>query len=1399
MALPFVVYLVGTSGLVLRWASARAMSKEFGGHASVGGAQYLGDGWIELREVVVRAPGIEGPAGEVASARSILVQIDLLALRRADVDIHDVSVDGLTLRLSEDARKPGSFNFMGFDRKSSGESKELRPPQIQLKHATVEFGEHQDGTFTPRVVRRVEGWMSPTPAGGDWYSFRLTEMGGAVGERIRLTGQWNVDTFESWVEADALQVDERLGEIAPRAVRTLWEQMDVQGRVTKARIGLSESLAVQAELDLKDVALTIPVPTEELWSGFSAGARVEASGLPRMKVSSGRVRITDDEIVLEKLVGTLSSTDRSTVQVPYTVSFRVGGLRSLVWERNSIELKSALRMAPFEMTVRMTDFSLPVAREGEPPPVIELPTVVATILQKFEMTGWELDSEITLSRAAPIRGSDGSESASPIRWSGQAYITHAAATYQKFKYPMTNIEAFFRFDDEAIIVEYLTGTGSGGSSIAIHGRVAPPLKDSAVNLKVTAMGVPIDDAFRGALEGGARRAIDSLFHKASYEALVGSGLMPTETTVAAAMARKENLVEIAVDDPWRSSEIQRLDRQIAVGNFALGGVVDLDVNVKRPEGRGMRTTADGTITVRSADVVVNYFPYPFRVTGGSLKLSPEAIVIAEPGLTAITCTGGSGLITGRVDMPQVDGKRSIRPNLSISVAGDIVNDALLAAIPPTGDAREDGSWPGGVCTPMAAMVKNSGLVGDLSATGVVNTDAQGQTGWDFSIGLSGGRVGARAGDDRVEVKAPFVWPAEYGLDEVSGLLRVTRDLIDLKELRGVRGGGEFVAAMRSYLGRARSEPTVIDVEFDRAPIERGLLDFLPAERLGSLPETWSSLEPAGEIGGSLQLQASRDAPWTMKGSLYPQRLALTLGGERAWMRFQQGSIAWNGSSANAEDLRFSLGEEIDEGRVTMNASVNLDRPEEEHLIAASFDSLHLDSALVSGLVRRLTSERIIEEFDRLRPQGMVDGVVQLDRRPDAPLDYMVSIQPQAVSADVRSTRVGVNWSTGSAVLTPGLVELRDLRGEYGSGQVAVSGTVTTSPGVEADLGVSIQGSGFGPELRAFLPSQVRRAFEAIDLTVEDHFSLTDGHIRMKDVAGATPRVEFTGRVQAADASFQAAMGFTRVNGIFDIDAAGGGGDPQRLEVDANVSSMLAAGRRMTSVNSRIWLDEPASAVRVEGLTAELYGGRMSLDALVGVGTSSAYEVSTSLVGADLGRLAKREDVDSGDGASTAAESGDTYADLSISGRRDDPSARVGMGSIRIQNGKMANLPLTLRILQLSQLMLPISDSLDDAQVEFFIRGNWLEFEKCVLQCQTLRLRGEGGLTLPDFVLDSRFYSRGRLTLVSDVIGGVSDALFAIEVRGPLGDPTARLVALPGLSERPGPERAFTAAPTDSEP
>jgi len=224
----------------------------------------------------------------------------------------------------------------------------------------------------------------------------------------------------------------------------------------------------------------------------------------------------------------------------------------------------------------------------------------------------------------------------------------------------------------------------------------------------------------------------------------------------------------------------------------------------------------------------------------------------------------------------------------------------------------------------------------------------------------------------------------------------------------------------------------------------------------------------------------------------------------------------------------------------------------------------------------------------------------------------------------------------------------------------------------------------------------------------------------------------------------------------------------------------------------VLVSSDGTRVEVPRLDGEIASGSASAGVTVRIDSTRAdggdYEVWFRLVGAQLSELpAHPPQLPPGiarDSSVASAATGRVDGELLVGGSLNWPDRRAGRGRVEIRDGRMAELPIALSLLQVSQLMLPLTTSLDRGDIRFHIDGERLFFERFDLTSPTIEFRGTGELDLETDQLALRFRNRGTVPVWRDLFGAVSDALFAIDVTGTLSDPSVSVAPLPPFNRAP---------------
>jgi hypothetical protein len=426
--------------------------------------------------------------------------------------------------------------------------------------------------------------------------------------------------------------------------------------------------------------------------------------------------------------------------------------------------------------------------------------------------------------------------------------------------------------------------------------------------------------------------------------------------------------------------------------------------------------------------------------------------------------------------------------------------------------------------------------------------------------------------------------------------------------------------------------------------------------------------------------------------------------------------------------------------------------------------------------------------DRWNPAGEASGTVTVTRTPTRPVDWQIEVDEGAlILGDPAGVPISLALAPGGRLgLGPGVISVDGsagsgapgLSGRLPGGWFTLDGALATGPGGPEDGGAMRLAFEVGPVDRAVtnvLPDDLAAGLGAIELAATQAGS---DDLELFGWTPETPSIGLRGGVLLHDGSLDAGTRLSRIHARFGVDARSGRPEPVDIDLGCGEGTFVAKDRVFENTGGRLRVSEGTNRLRIEDLQATLYGGRAWASADIG-GPSRTWRLEVGVAGAALPGLIRG-------GATTQsfAGAGDVDGSLSLGGELGTAGSLRGTGRLSARDARMAELPLTLRLLQATQLMIPLSDSLDRASVAFHLRGDDLRFDRFDLTCPTLKLLGAGTMNLSDWTVALRFRNRGTLPVFSDLFGAASDALFVIDVSGPAGSPEVKLTPLPPLGQDP---------------
>ncbi|MHC4992628.1 MAG: hypothetical protein ACYTGC_16780, partial [Planctomycetota bacterium] len=926
---------------------------------------------------------------------------------------------------------------------------------------------------------------------------------------------------------------------------------------------------------------------------------------------------------------------------------------------------------------------------------------------------------------------------------------------------------------------------------------------AALSLRLIAKNVPLDDRFREGLRDGQRETYDIMLNQPAYDDLVAQGLIPDDEDVAAAAeARKSLVAELSRIDPADERpdterrrtrlrrEIERLQTIENAGAFKLGGLVDLDLTVERPRGL-TKPQITGTIDVHRAGVAYRRFPYPIHVRKGKLAVEQNRVqIVSGPdgaGIPIATPGGGRGTVAGEVVLVRTEDGARVKPALAVDLRGDTLSELLYAAMPLTKHdvARRSGESdePGPKRSFVARILAGAGITGYLNHTGVITFTDEGQPTFDFAVELYDAK--AEPNEELFVTMEEMGLPSPRGLtlDGVHALLQITPKSVRLVDFTGQRGGARITADAQVNLAQDPMEAE-LNVEFDSLALERYMVDLTPGAGRQRTAELWDRYQPQGLYDAKLSYRARGGKAEFADLRIWPKELGIIVDNEPVWLICNQGEIVLREKQVSFDDLLLHVTSDTrDDGIIALDGSYGLAMKQKDFRLEGSWTGGQLGSALIPETLEMIGAGQHAERLRSYSPTGTFDAEFFYESPGgQRPKRYEFIVQPHSVGATINETPIFAELDEGSEVMfTPGRIIFRDLAGEHAGGRFRFDGAADVEDMIDIDIDVTYDGRIDSPQLLALMPAPLRSTLQTLEIQAQQPVQLNQGRLQVAQVEPVEPGesggpggewdTSFTGLLRTTGASLEVAgVEFAHLDGVFDLEAAHDPVNGTTLEIRARAERAAANGRALSNVEADIQLADGGRTVLIPAIRADTFGGVITGYAWAGLDEGSDYEAAIDLGGVSLEAFSKHPDDADGAGNGKARNSGRVFGSFRLAGHRGDPDTRRGRGALRIVEGRMVDMPVTLRLLQLFEIMPPFAGSLDFADVDFYVDGDRLVFERLFLECPTLWMFGEGEMSFPGMELDIRLRTKGTLPVVGDIVAAVSDTLFQVQVTGPIGDP-----------------------------
>ncbi|MFG0273917.1 MAG: AsmA-like C-terminal region-containing protein [Phycisphaerales bacterium] len=1308
-------------------------------------------GEVRIEDPVWRAPGVAGEAGAVFTAESLTAQVNFATLvaGAGPSAVSDIEAVRPVIRLSQNVTT-GGLNIDPIVRHTTGADPAagvgaVAPPALRIVEGALEFGEHLGDQYTPLAQLRVEGVLEPPAPGEPVYELTLTELTNQQRPAMLFTGAIDLERSTASLTMRNLDLSNFDPRAAPSRVRELWSRLAIEGLAPRTEFHYSPGAGVEAELELAGVNLTTPAPI-----AISADTGPDTL---RMQGVDGFIRF-DRSGLRADLAGRVEDVDLRVELA--TEGFDVEGA------------------FPFDATVNIEPFFF---REGTRAALFA-PPEAQEIIALFLGPQALVRGQVQIHRAVGDAGNVGD-----IAVTGRVTFDDGQMAYADFPYPIRDISGEVLFDTTGMQLRNLRGFGASGAFVTAEGEIVGYDAAAGLDIRINSVDTPVDDVLASAMPDDWRPIIDGLIDRGAYDRLRADGLLQSAADRDDIAAQIAGLAaQLRDDTSLRTSqrlalerEIDALGRRLRVPVFEPGGVGSADIRISRPPGAIGEFDYDIVVNVPKASLLPGEFPYPLIADPLRVVIRDEAL-IESVGLRGLTGGAGSGRIVVALD-------EDLAPDVDVRLQS-LPIDALLRDVLPESPI----ALGSGLVTTPARLLEGLGLSGELDAA--IRLDPAAPEGASLGATVAFRNLAAAPSPD-----APAL------LTGLAGEAVVDGDSFRIGPVSGFvappSGDGQMSPARPAPLQMliegsfADESPSVeVAVTVDGlplgAPVERIVSVFSP-DAADALRGVRAERDPSGVVDASLVVVSAEGAETRAELALEDGRwLGFNTLGGRLTMQRSSGRAVIDLSEGIARLDRFAgslLFDAQPAGRAMLDGFLDLSGAGDEDLTVTLTDA-RLESRAARAFARRQIGDALADTLEERRVRGAISGAARLRRTGGGARSVEGWVEPSAIAFDAGEAYIDVEHVDGRIEFAPGGGRLRDLRLIAEDWSVDIAGAWTAHEDLELDLSFGADAMGWPRPLLALLPAEATGALDAIDFRVDGPWAVRDGRIRAVAPAGDLEQVEgaVTAQLTVTDAAFFAGVDVDRAIGqaALAIDWS-----PRRerpgIDIDVALDSLHALGLALSDARAHLRTGDGDQAFVVEDFSADAVGGRLAGHIDVGAGPRAGrYDADLRLAGVDLGMLVASLASETGLPPGPTPQRGAVSGQLFLTGRLDDPASRIGRGIMVAEGGELVSLPFLLGVIELTNLQAPRGEELDYGVVEFSMQQDLVSIERMAAESPSIRVQGQGRLTLDDASVDLIFTSRGkrRVPLLSNLVDAVRNELIAARVTGTLADPRFRAQPLP---------------------
>jgi hypothetical protein len=674
----------------------------------------------------------------------------------------------------------------------------------------------------------------------------------------------------------------------------------------------------------------------------------------------------------------------------------------------------------------------------------------------------------------------------------------------------------------------------------------------------------------------------------------------------------------------------------------------------------------------------------------------------------------------------------------------------------------------------------------------------------------------------------------YAVEHITGLIELSENNVKLSGLTGRHGDTEM--AFEGWAANFGPDAEYhLQIASDNMALDRDLYDALTKNE----QRFWSAFEPNGVVAinythSRLRTKGEQSAaPATVKpegdvqtairvelldvNSRY-EGFAYPLRNTKGVLFFGVDSVAFSDVVSQWEGRKIKIN-----GRVGFNS----EHPAYDIVIDSV--GVPLDATLAEALP---AAQR--EFYNQFEMTGRIDAHIKVvsgtepNKTSEKP-DFMAEVFPKNSSIKAKALPVTIEDVSGKVVLKPEIVEIEDLTGRYGGGEVKLEGRLWPSKEQKEPaycLSMRAKEIEVGEELMRSLPKSISELASElkpggkVNLTADVSNNIYGDCVPdrliieclgnamecnflpypMKDITGMIlitgSRIDFDNIVaksvhQIWGSPVESVM---KMTGKVEMGADGNkdAGEPGGItsgRIDFSGENVRFKGKSLASVDTVIGYNLQEKAWLSQHFVADFYGGKMTGKLRLNRTDAGNYDymLEAGVAGADL----KKFLLDRETGEKSPEEhysTGSMNGWLSITGLVNDDSIRLGRFKLKITDMEVGRRSIFAKLLAVLNLTAPKDYVFDQMTLDAYIQDNRMFLRQIDLSGKSLALDGAGWLDLKTDEINLTMTARGpRLardnpSLWESLTEGLGRAVMRVEVKGKASDPQITTKPLPVLKE-----------------